>query len=88
MKFKNICLLSVFFLNGCAGVFNDGRQEVNCSANYKSMTFGGNQNYSVHIDQMRTNHVGQKFVHVKQNLDIQFYGHWQSVDNFSNLQCH
>jgi len=65
--------------------FNYGVKKVDCTATFKTMTYG--DNYPVQIDKIRTNHVGQQFAPIKPNLYLKFYGPWQSLDLFKNIQC-
>lgn len=77
-------------VTGCSSneihnAFNYGVKEVDCTATYKTMTFG--DTYPVQITKIRTNHVGQQFAHIKPNLYLKFYGPWQKLDQFDNIQC-
>lgn len=65
--------------------FNYGVKEVDCTATFKTMTFG--DVYPVQITKIRTNHVGHQFAKVKPNLYLKFYGPWQKLDLFDNIQC-
>lgn len=85
---KNLVLIvAAMALTGCAAFNNmDNGHEADCSAKLKSYTFGMGDYYKVHIDRVKTDHVGQEWVRPTSNLDLHISG-WQHKETFYDYQC-
>lgn len=84
---KKVLLLGVALLTGCAGL-GGNMKTVDCTAQVKVHTFGGQPTEPVGINAIRSDRFGREFVRVQNKPGHAFlYGRWQPKDTFSDYAC-
>lgn len=90
MKCLNLSFLALVLASltttGCAGLPGSKSEKVDCVAKYISGTWPGGEHW-VKVDERRVNHVGHRYVHVRSDLVLHFYGRWQREELFADYQC-
>lgn len=88
--FKKLALIACIGLVGCSSEMNvDNSYPVDCTAIYKTRQGAANEKRQaiIHIQKVRIDRFGRRFVQPTPNLTLKFYGRWQAEDLFSDYRC-
>ncbi|WP_154914976.1 hypothetical protein [Klebsiella grimontii] len=88
--YKKIILMATFTLWGCSSSVNlDNSYPVDCTAIFKTNQGAAyeERQANIHIERVRIDRFGRRYVQPTANLKVRFYGRWQSEDLFKNYTC-